>query len=517
MSDETGPASPPLISVAMPTFDTEGAHLREAIDSARAQIHPHWELCIADDGSERAGVREMLSEYASADPRVRVELLRENSGISAASNRALGMCRGEYVAFLDHDDVLTPDALHEVAHAIDADPSLDVIYSDQDKLNHRGDRVAPFFKPDWSPVYALGAMYVGHLLVVRRSLLDRVGGFDPAFDTIQDFELLLRVSEHTDRIHHLPRILYHWRAVPGSIAAGVDEKSGVQALQAAAVTAHLRRRGIAATATPHPEIPHRARLVPEPRSDHPLVSVIVARSGDERDLARCLDSVSERTAYPSFEAIVVEPGRSPSAAANAGAERASGEYLLFLDGDTEIVERDWIECLLMYGEMPGVGVVGPLLVHPDGRVRNAGLALRRREGNGARPGVSWWHGGSPAEPLMRGVPGGDDGYFGSLSCAREVAATSASCMLVRRSLFERLGGFSEEYRSRYDDVDLCLRVRKLGLDVVYAPEPRILSYESPPPDRRDDMIDRALLVDSWFEQLDRGDPYLSSRLSPAMR
>ncbi|MGH2988389.1 MAG: glycosyltransferase family 2 protein, partial [Solirubrobacterales bacterium] len=265
----------PPISVALPTFDTEAKHLRAAIDSVLAQTESRWELCIADDGSRRAGVREMLSAYASADPRIEVELLDENSGISAASNRALAACDGEFVAFLDHDDVLAPDALAEVARAIAADPSLDVIYSDQDKLDRRGERVAPFRKPDWSPVYALGAMYVGHLLVVRRTLVLEAGGFDPAFDTIQDFELLLRVSERTERVHHLPRVLYHWRAVPGSIAAGVDEKSGVPALQAAAVNAHLRRRGIAATAVPHPEIPHRARLVPEPRSEHPLVSAIV--------------------------------------------------------------------------------------------------------------------------------------------------------------------------------------------------------------------------------------------------
>ncbi|MGH2991714.1 MAG: glycosyltransferase family 2 protein, partial [Solirubrobacterales bacterium] len=209
------------------------------------------------------------------------------------------------------------------------------------------------------------------------------------------------------------------------------------------------------------------------------------------------------------------PAPSPAAAANRHAGTASGEYLLFLGGDTEIVHPDWIETLLMYAEIPSVGIVGPQLVNPDGRVRQAGFAVRRRERNGGAR-MAWWHGRSPAEPLMRGAPGGGDGYYGSLSCAREVTATSASCMVVERSTFERLGGFSEEYRSEYHDVDLCLRARELGLDVAYVPEPRVISHASAAP-RREDMVDRALFVDSWFERLDRGDPYLDDRLDPVMR
>ena len=503
-----------LISVAMPTYDPAEEYLREAIESVRGQRYPHWELCIADDGSNRARVRELLDEYALADSRIRVEFLERNCGISAASNRALAVCGGEYVAFLDHDDVLAPDALVEVARALDADPSLDVVYSDQDKLGPRGDRVGPFFKPDWSPVYALGAMYIGHLLVVRRALLERVGGFDPSFDTIQDFELLLRVSEHTDRIHHIPRILYHWRAIPGSIAAGADQKAGVPELQARAVSAHLRRRGIGAGAVPHPEIPHRTRLVREASDGQPLVSVIVPGDGDERDLERCLDSVHERTAYPSFEVIVAGAGRTPPGAVlNRGAAEASGEHLIFLGADTEIVETDWIERLLAPAQIPSVGVVGALCLHPDGRVEHAGLALRRWERAGVRTTAGWWHGRSPAEPVMRGAPGDSDGYFGSLSCAREVGAVAAACMLVSRSLHGRVGGFNEEYRAQHHDADFCLRVRDRGLEVVYAPRPRIVRHDASRPGLHEDMIDRALLVDSWFDRLDRGDPYLSSHLS----
>jgi O-antigen biosynthesis protein len=494
---DAAPGSTPLISVVMPTYDPEEVHLRAAIESVRAQDYPHWQLRIADDGSTRPTVHSVLAQYAAADPRIEVELLDHNSGISAASNRALAGCRGEFVAFLDHDDALTPDALSEVARAIAADPSVDAIYSDSDKLGARGERVDPFLKPDWSPVYALGAMYIGHLLVVRRSVVAQSGGFDSSFDTIQDFELFLRVSERTARIRHLPRILYHWRAIPGSIAAGTEHKSGVPALQARAVSDHLRRRGVPASAVPHPQIPHRARLVPDRRDSSPLVSVIVRSSGDEGRLRRCLDSLLDRSTYPGLETVPAR-GHSATRALNAAVERAAGEYLVLLEDDAEILDPDWIERLLMYAEMPSVGIVGPLLLYPDGRVRSAGIAL----------GVD-----GTAEDMMRGFPGDGDGYYGSLPCAREVGAVCAACMLVSRGVFERLGRLAEDYRTQYHGVDLCLRARAQGLEVVYVPIPRVVRHEPRPPDARYDVTDRALFVDTWYEELRRPDPYYNPGFS----
>jgi GT2 family glycosyltransferase len=491
------PRVTPLISVVMPTYDPGEAHLRLAIESVRAQDYPHWELRIADDGSTRPTVRSVLEQYASADPRIEVEFLEANSGISAASNRALATCRGEYVGFLDHDDALTADALSEVAGAIAADPSVDAIYSDSDKLGAGGERVDPFLKPDWSPVYALGAMYIGHLLVVRRSVAEKAGGFDSRFDTIQDFEFFLRVSERTPRITHLARVLYHWRAIPGSIAAGAEQKSGVPALQAKAVSDHLRRRGIPATAAPHPEIPHRAQLVPDRRQTNPLVSLVMRSSGDGRRLRLCLDSLLEGSTYPRLEAVAA-PGRTAPTALNSGIERASGEYLVLLEDDVETLDSDWIDRLLMYAELPAVGAVGPRLLYPDGRVRSAGIAL----------GI-----GGTAGDIMRGFPGDGDGYYGSLPCAREVGAVSAACMLLSRSAFERVGGFAHDYRAEYHDVDLCLRLRAQGLEAVYAPLPRIVRHERLPPEANRDITDRALFVDTWYEVLQRGDPYYNPHLS----
>ncbi|MGE5407219.1 MAG: glycosyltransferase family 2 protein, partial [Syntrophothermus sp.] len=386
----------PTISIVLPTYRTELRYLREAVDSVRGQRYPEWELCIVDDGSGQPELQRALSAYAASDSRIKFRPLAQNGGISAASNVGLEMCEGEFVAFLDHDDTLTPDALLRVAQALAADPELDVVYSDSDKLTIRNLRGDPFLKPDWSPTYALGAMYVGHLLVVRRSVADAAGGFDSSFDTIQDFEFMLRVSERTDRIHHIPQILYHWRAIPGSIAAGTDQKGSVEELQPRAVSAHLARRGVAVRARAHPAIPHRAELAPpEAGAPTPPVSVIVG-AGRAGDANRLLGSLLERTGYPDLEIIAIDGGglevEDPrlrrldasghplgrGAANNRAAAEAGGRHLIFLGPETEIADGDWIERLLLHAALPGVVAVGPMLVRPGGTVAQAGVAIGLR-------------------------------------------------------------------------------------------------------------------------------------------
>ncbi|HSK51097.1 MAG TPA: glycosyltransferase, partial [Solirubrobacterales bacterium] len=487
------------------------------IDSVIAQHYPDWELCIVDDGSGQPELVAALQRYAAADPRIEFRPVAENRGISAASNEALAMGSGEFVGFLDHDDELTPDALLRVAQALVADPSLDVVYSDSDKLTLHGVRADPFLKPDWSPVYALGAMYIGHLLVVRRTVAEAAGGFDPAFDTIQDFEFMLRVSERTDRIHHIPQTLYHWRAIPGSIAAGTEQKAGVEELQARAVSAHLERRGVDAVAVPHPTIPHRAVLAPRNGSARSAkVSIVIAAGGGSESLQRLLGSLYELTSYPSFETIVVGRGEpAPTGtpervswisgeagpfrrghANNLGAAAAAGEYLLFLGEDLEIVEADWIEQLLLHAGLPGVGVVGPLLARPDGLVDQAGVAIGLRD---------------PASPMLSGFPADGDGYYGALPCAREVSAVGSECFLVAKADFEAEGGFNEFYSSQYEDFDLCQRLARRGLASVYAPRPRLVNHRTPASQRAaTDPVDRALFVDCWYDELMRGDPYFNS-------
>jgi glycosyltransferase involved in cell wall biosynthesis len=454
-------ADRPLISVVLPAYETDPRHLREAIGSVRAQSYPDWELVVVDDGSRRADTRRAITRAVSRDPRITARVLERNAGISAATNAGLELTRGELVAFLDHDDTLAPDALLRVAQAFAAD-DVDVVYTDQDKLTAKGRRTDPFLKPDWSPVYALGAMYVGHLLVARRELIAEAGALDPAFDTIQDFDLLLRLSERTERIRHVPEILYHWRAVPGSIALGEDEKEGVSELQARAVNAHLGRRGIAAEAVPHPSIPHRLRLRPQPRRSTPAVDVVTTSR------------------------------RSPGREANLAARRGDGEFIAFLGERTEALESDWIEQLLLYAEMPGVGAVGPTLVRPDGRVSAAGFAIGLYD---------------PAAPVMEGFDAEGDGYYGALACAREVSAVGMECMLVRRSLFERVGGFEESYSRQFQGQDLCLKLLEAGATTICTPVPRTIDHTTEAERRSDfDVIDRALFVDRWYERLAAGDP-----------
>jgi GT2 family glycosyltransferase len=486
-------AARPLISLVMPTYKTDPKYLREAVDSVRSQHYPEWELIVVDDGSEDVSLEQTMSAYAG-DRRIRFKPLRQNVGISAATNAGLELCEGEFVGFLDHDDTLTPDALLRFAQVLAADPGLDVVYSDSDKLTIGGVRADPFLKPDWSPVYALGAMYIGHLLVVRTAVAEAAGGFDSAFDKIQDFEFMLRVSERTDRIHHIPQILYHWRAIPGSIAAGAEEKSGVPELQARAVSAHLERLGLPARSVPHATIPHRAVLAPANGSaPQPQVSVVVAARGAGPELERLRRSL-EMTDYPQLETILVEEG-SRAEANNAGARRATGEYLLFLAADTEIVDPGWLSQLVLHASLPGVAAVGPKLVRPDGKVEQAGIAIGLRD---------------PAAPMLAGVSADGDGYYGALPCSREVSGLSAECMLVARGDFEREGGFVELYAGEYEDLDLCRRLARSGRKCVYAATAAVVTHRSEAARRSaGDIVDRALFVDTWYDELLAGDPYFN--------
>lgn len=503
-------ASRPLISVVMPTFETEPRHLREAIWSVAIQEYPDWELVIADDGSTKGSTRRELTRWGAREERIVVRMLDRNSGISAATNQAIEQCRGELVAFLDHDDALTADALLRMAHAF-GDGQTDVAYSDQDKITARGERTDPFLKPDWSPVYALGAMYVGHLLVARRELIREVGGLDPAFDGIQDFELLLRMSERTDRIRHVDRVLYHWRAIAGSVALEPSEKAGIDELQARAVNEHLRRRGNRARARSLGEVEHRVRLEPGAAGSDPSVSVVIPARSPE---INALEPLLERTDYPRLEVIVVHPEWvggdgvpakevlhvrdsgdtfNPGRAANLGAARSSGEWLLFLGEETEVTDHDWIQRLLAHAELPGVGAAAPTLTRPDKRVDEAGVVVGLYD---------------PAVPAMRDYPTDSDGYYGSLSCAREVSALGMDCLLVHRSDFDGAGGFEEAYSRQHQSHDLCMRLAKLGLRCVCAPDPLTITHSTEAQRLVDfDVADRALFVERFYERLQDGDPY----------
>ncbi len=511
----------PLVSVIVPVYDTPAALLEKMIISVQRQSYGNWELCLVDDASPQPHVRSMLEQAAAHDPRIRVTFRASNGNISAATNTGIALARGEFIAFLDHDDELTTDALLEVVRFLNDEPDTDVMYTDQDKIDLAGRPSEPFYKPAWSPAYLQSVMYVGHLLIVRSSLLRETGGCDGTFDGVQDFELMLRLGEATKKIRHLPRILYHWRKVPGSIASDSAAKHGIDDLQRKAVQAHLNRLGIAATATTNGTA-HRVRVVPTPRSTEPLVSILIPSKDHPELIGPCLAHLFEKTTYKTFEVIVgdnetTDPEalrildrfpvkRVPLAGRfcfasfnNRMAQEARGDYLLLLNNDTEVVQPNWLDTLMLYAEQDDVGAVGPLLLYGDGTVQHAGVILGPR---------------GTADHVMRGFPGDSDGYAGSLQAAREVTAVTGACLLVRRDHYMACGGLNETFGRHYEDVDFCLRLRSRGLRNVFAGSARMVHHESKSRGSYYDFTDRVLLLDHWESWIHQGDPYYNPAFDP---
>ncbi len=511
----------PLVSIVVPIYNTPADLLEKMVGSVKRQAYEKWELCLVDDASPQPHVRPLLEQVAARDPRIRVTFRASNGNISAATNTGIAVARGEFIAFLDHDDELTPDALLEVVRVLNDEPDTDVVYTDQDKIDLEGRRSEPFYKPAWSPAYLESVMYVGHLLVVRASVLADVGGCDGTFDGVQDFELMLRLGEATKKIRHLPKILYHWRMIPGSIASDVSAKKGIVDLQRHAVQAHLDRLGIKALATTSGTA-HRVRVVPAARSHEPLVSIMIPSRDHPELIGPCLASLFEKTTYKTFEVIVGDnetsdpealrlfdrypvtrvplPGKFCFAAFNNRmAEKARGDYLLLLNNDTEVVQPDWLETLMLYAEQDDVGAVGPMLLYGDGTVQHAGVILGPR---------------GTADHVMRGFPGDSDGYAGSLQAAREVTAVTGACLLVRRDHYMACGGLNETFGRHYEDVDFCLRLRRLGLRNIFVGGARMVHHESKSRGSYYDFTDRVLLLDHWESWIQRGDPYYNPSFDP---
>jgi GT2 family glycosyltransferase len=479
---------PPVISLLMPTFNTPEKFLRLAIDSVLRQTYPHWELCIADDGSGEPHVRAVLEEYAAKDERVKLASPGRHGGIAEASNAALELATGEYIALLDHDDEISEHALYRMAQAIIADPAADMLYSDEDKLQPDGKRLRPFFKPDWSPEFFLGCMYTCHLGVYRTKLAREVGGFRPEFDGAQDYDLVLRLIEQTDRIVHVPDVLYHWRVLPESTAAGVGAKPHAHAAGLRALQEHLRRTGR----------PGRTEVGPSAglnwvRFDvpgQPTVSVIIPSlcqrgNGASAMIERCVASIKRTANGRRLEIIVVDRNSmSPdmeqslvcggvrrvcyddpfnwSRVNNLAARHATGDHLLFLNDDTDAIEPGWLDAMLEYSQQPGIGVVGAKLVFPDGGLQHVGVTLP---------------GGKPGHPFY-GYPAKHTGYYCRNVLPHDCAAVTGACLMTRRDVFEQAGGFDESFPLNYNDIDYCMKVRQLGYRVVFTPHAKLVHHES---------------------------------------
>lgn len=513
----------PLISLITPVFNPPPEVLAETIDSVRAQTYANWELCLVDGGSFDQRIRPLLEQYAREDGRIRVRFLKQNLGISGNSNIALELAQGEFVMLFDHDDMLAPNALFEVARLLSAHPATDIVYYDEDKIDAAGlRRHSPWFKPaTWSPDTLLATNVLMHS-VIRRTLVAQVGGFNPRMDGAQDWDLALRCSEQTSRIRHLPLVLYHWRQVDGSAASHVYAKPWALEAQALSITGHLRRsEGFQPLVT----FPSAGTVQVIWPTCGLKTSLIILHRDQAMLLRNCLTAVRHRTRYLNYELVLVDLGStqpetaqlyaelasdercrilhcpSPAsfaAAANLGAHHATGDRLVLLGSATEPLNSDWLEELVGWGERAAIGVVGAKLLYPDGTIKHAGLV----------PGLADLQG-----RLFYGEPEPAYSSFGASDWYRTCTAVSGEALLLRRETFAQLGGFDETYQGELAALDLCLRAGAAGYRVVYTPFARLLSHSSPDPAPPPADALRAAM--SLRPLLETGLPFFNPSLSPA--
>lgn len=443
----------PFFSVVMPVYNPPSRFLREAVESVCAQVYPYWELCIADDASTDGQVRELLAECAAREPRIKVVYRETNGHISAASNSALDRAQGEFIAFMDHDDTLAPHALFEVARALNADRDLDLLYSDEDKIDERGRRCEPTFKGGWAPDYFLSFMYLGHLAVYRRRLVDEAGRFRLGYEGSQDYDLALRVTERTQRVGHIPQILYHWRRHPDSVAANINVKPYAFTVARRALADALARRGCPGARVEETRLPgiYQAAF---PASAAATAACLVlntahdASGGDTRML-------QADAGYPIAEFAVStrEDSRHPVRFWRAAIENSSAEYVVLLQRGL-VPGRGWLTRFLELFALPGAGVVGAKLVSPAGRIVHAGYTIA----------------GTRVTNNFYGARRIDSGYAARLVTLQNVSAVSSCCLAVRRDVILESGVLACGYQSAAAaEIDLCLSAARAGRRVICSP------------------------------------------------
>lgn len=522
----------PLISVLVPVFEPNIDWLRQCLDSVLGQYYSHWQLCIVDDASTDTRVRDVLAEYVERDARIRAVYRRKNGHICAASNSALTMADGEFVALLDHDDRLSPDALLRVAQALQHWPGAGLIYSDEDKLDADGERFDPHFKPRWNPDLLLAQNYISHLGVYRAALVREVGGFREGFEGSQDHDLALRVTARLDseQIVHVPHVLYHWRAGEQSTAS--DGKAKAYAAEAGLRAVRERVPEAEVVMGPYPNTYRVCWPLPEPA---PLVSLLVPTRDRVEILRPCVDAILEHTDYPNLEILILDnqsrdaktlaymrevrerDGRvrilewdhpfNYSAVNNFGARHARGEVLGLLNNDVEPINADWLVEMVRQVCRPEIGCVGAKLYYPNDTVQHGGVVL----GLGGVAGHSHKH-------FDRNAPG----YFYRLHLTHNLSAVTAACLLVRKSVFQHVGGLDEEHLTvAFNDVDLCLKVREAGYRNLWTPYAELYHHESVSRGAEDNPWKRAradaeiaYMRATWGQQLD-DDPAYNPNLTLA--
>lgn len=482
----------PLFSIILPVYNTKKKFLIEAISSVRNQIYPDWELCIADDASTSPYIQEILDQAAKNDPRIKIVFRKENGHISQSSNSALSLASGDWVTFLDHDDVLAEHALYMIAEEINANPDALLIYSDEDKIDETENRFDPHFKPDWNPDFFMSYNYICHMVAVKKPILKKIGGFRVGVEGAQDYDLLLRYLceiENSANIRHIPHILYHWRSHPGSTALATDEKNYAHDAGLKALNDYWKKKD------PNVQILNGLfhctyRIYHPIPSPSPLASIIIPTKGKGDLIKKCLNSILTKTSYSPFEIILVSSqGADPnifgyfkemikdprirtlhydnpfnySAVNNYAAENAKGTILVLLNDDTEVINGDWLEELVRQASRPEIGAVGAKLLYPDGNIQHAGFYLGIGEDTGG-------HG-------FRFLGGEDPGYCCRAQVIQNLSAVTGACLAVRKESFFDVGGLNTDLAVTCNDVDLCLKLLKKGYRNLWSPYVKLFHYE----------------------------------------
>ncbi len=524
----------PIISVLLPVYNPELKILEAAIASIEGQFYEHWELCIADDASTDPAVRPFLEEVVARDPRIKLILREQNGHISACSNSALGLATGEWCALLDQDDLFAEHALAFAALEIENHPDAGLIYSDEDKIDETGVRSNPFFKPDWNPELFLGQNFINHLGLYRTDLLRAIGGFREGFEGSQDYDLALRCVERLKpaQVRHIPRILYHWRAVAGSLAAVADAKPYAKEAARRAIGDHLQRQSIAGRVEPCPENVESHRVIYELPDPPPLVSIVIPIRDRVSLLERCIQGIRERTDYGPIEIVIVDNGSKEattheflrgleernearvlrvegefnfSRLINRGAAGAKGDVLAFLNNDIDASEPGWLREMVSHAARPGSGAVGARLWYPNGTLQHGGVVV----------GL-----GGVAGHAFSGVPRGHAGYFNRVYLQQNCSAVTGACLLVRKEVFNEAGGFDETNLAiSFNDIDFCLRLRAAGFQNVWTPYADLVHHESAsrghqraPEEQAQFVREATYMQRKWGTEL-RRDPFYNPNLS----
>lgn len=512
----------PKISIVMPVYNVDEEWLTKAIDSVLGQAYENWEICMCDDASPKKHVKPLLQKYELKDERIKVKYIDQNEGISGASNQAASLATGEFIALLDNDDELAPDALYEVVKLLQEHNEADLIYSDEDKINTKGNFCEPFFKPDWCPDLLLSMNYICHLGVYRKSIFDAIGGFRKGFEGSQDYDLVLRFTEETKNIFHIPNILYHWRKIPGSAAATENAKPYAFTAAKKALTEAMERRGEKASI--HDSMNSGYYNVKREIIGRPLVSIIIPFKDKVGLLIKLLKSIEEKTTYDNYEIILVNncsienktlrflekiknkymvldynESFNFSKINNWASKQATGEILLFLNNDLEVINNEWMEAMLEHAQRPEVGAVGAKLYYSNDTIQHSGVII----------GI-----GGVANHAHLNFPRNDRGYFGFATVVRNYSAVTAACMMMRKSVFEKLHGFDEvNLKVAFNDVDFCLRLREKGYLVVYTPYAELYHYESATRGKDLDLAEVGYMMWRWKDILTKGDPCYNPNLT----